>query len=715
MADTGEPRFRTMGDMLAFLADGLRPPERLTIAQAAEKYRHIHNPGSYVGPWRNRMTPYLVEPMNELSSLDYRGWVFVSASQSGKTDLALNWLAYNAVCDPSDMMIVEVSQGRASDFSVRRVDRLHQYSPAVRERLLDKVGSDTVYRKRYNGMILNIGWPSKNELSGRPIPRLFLTDYDRMPLDVDGEGSAFILAQGRITTFGRHGMVAAESSPSNPVLDPAWTPQTPHEAPPCEGILSLYNRGDRRRWYWRCVSCKQSFEPTFSLLKWDDKLPDIKQMSESAWMECPHCGQKYGHDDGDVPGKFTMNMNGRWLRDGEMWLKDGSVVGDAVQSDVASFWLQGVAAAFKDWKTIVSKWLDANEDYLRTGSESELKATVNTDQSQPYTPKYLDSDRLPEHLKARAIQLPHRQVPDGVRFLVAAIDVQQTRFVVQVLGVGVNSDLWVVDRFDIRYSRRADDEAVEPGQFHRVRPFTYREDWRLLLTQVVLRTYPLADGSGRHMAIKTTVCDSGGMDRSTANAYDFWRWLKLGPSIDDRDADQWPEWTGGLHARFCLYRGVSTQVGYRVKMQYPDSGRQSRFSAARGDVPVLYVNVTPIKNQLDAILDRTDAGTGRVNFPDWLDLNFYKELTVEQKDLKGVWQNPRGYRNESWDLFVMALSVMLERKHVGIEQVNWTLPPSWADEWEKNDLVFLPRGTETPLANQSRSVDDLSKLGERLA
>lgn len=712
MAERDERQFRTLGDLLALSSEAFRPPERMTVAEAAEKYRWVHNPPSYVGPWKNRTTPYLVEPMNELSSLDYRGWVFVSASQSGKTDLALNWLTYNAICDPADMMIVEITQPRSSDFSLLRVDRLNTHTQAMKERMLNKVGSDTVRRKRYtSGMVLLLSWPSKNELSGRPMPRLFLTDYDRMPADVDGEGSAYILAQGRITTYGRHGMVAAESSPSFPVLDPAWTPETPHQAPPCEGILSLYNQGDRRRWYWQCVNCREAFEPAFSLLEWED-LGDPLKCAKSAYMKCPFCSQKYRHDDSDVPGKFSMNLNGRWVKDGQMLLKDGSIVGDPVESDTASFWLQGVAAAFKDWETIVFKYLNARQEYLRTGSEASLKATVNTDQSQPYTPKILESDRLPEQLKARAYGLPHREVPDGVRFLVAAIDVQQSRFVVQVMGVGVNADLWVVDRFNVRYSRRAD--PARPDQFYPVRPFTYREDWRLLMTQVILKTYPLADGTGRHMAIKTTVCDSGGMDRTTANAYDFWRWLKAGPQPQDKDADEWPEWTGGLHGRFCLFRGVDTRVGYRIKLQYPDSGRQNRFAGARGDVPVLYTNVTPIKNHLDAILDRLDAGTGRINFPDWLDLDFYKELTVEQKNLKGVWENPRNFRNESWDCFVMALAVMLERRHVGIETVRWTKPPGWARPWDDNDLVFNPKGGDDPRKPKKRRAGALAELARKV-
>lgn len=701
-------------------AEVVRPPERLTVAEAAEKYRYINNRGSYVGPWRNSTTPYLVEPMEALTDRGFTEWVFVSASQSGKTDSFLNFLTYTVVCDPSDIMLVEVSQERAGDFSKRRIDRLHRASPEVGNKILHRPHMDNVTSKRYTtGTMLNLGWPSITALSGRPIRFVFLTDYDRMPLDVEGEGSAFGLARARITSFGRHGMVAAESSPSHPVLDPQWVPGTPHEAPPAEGILSLYNRGDRRRWYWTCIDCGNAFEPAFALLRWDEH-DDPMKSAESARMECPHCARPYTHGADIGPGKHAMNLRGFWMKDGQRWnRREQRIEGEAFRSDMASFWLQGVAAAFKDWRTIVLNWLQANQEYLRTGSESALQTTVNTDQAQPYTPKSHEVDRLPEVLRSRAFDFGYKVVPEQARFLVAAVDVQKTRFVVQVVGVGYGADLWVIDRFDIRYSRREDTE--KPGQFHRVRPFTYREDWRLLLDEVVLRTYELGDGSGRRMAIKVTVCDSGGMDAATANAYAFWRWLKTGPASEDEDRESWEdtfEKHTQLHQRFQLYRGETRNVPKRVEVTYPDSGRRARFAGARGEIPLLVTNTTPIKNELDSRLDRVTEGTGKINFASWLNLNFFKELTVETKDLKGLWQNPRGFRNESWDLFVMALAVMISTRHIGIERVDWDDPPTWARVHDENDLVFMPEpegDTVEPFVPARKTFDGLSDLARELA
>ena len=240
----------------------------------------------------------------------------------------------------------------------------------------------------------------------------------------------------------------------------------------------------------------------------------------------------------------------------------------------------------------------------------------------------------------------------------------------------------------------------------------YKEDWRILLDEVIARTYALDDGSGRHMSVKSTICDSGGMGEGTANSYEFYRWLRNGPNPEDADCEDWPKWSPGLASRFQLYKGRGT--GPRVHITYPDSGRKDRMAGARGEVPVLMVNTNTLKNQIDSMLEREVEGTGKIFFPDWLEINFYKELCVEVKNYKGEWENPKKFRNESWDLLVMAQALLIESKHVGIERLDWSDPPGYAEEWDSNDLVFSPDGSANPIASEKKSTYDLSKLAETL-
>lgn len=676
-------------------AQAVRPPERLNVWQAAEKYRFLNNPGAYVGPYKADVTPYLKEPMEVLSSLDFTGMIFVGPAQSAKSEMASSWLAWSAICDPADMMHIDKSQSEARDWYNRRVAKMYRDTPALRERLIPgQKGESTYISKFLSGMLYTIGWPSAKLVSGKPIGRLWMPDYDRVPDDVDGEGSLYDLAVQRMKTFGRFGMAAAESSPSRDIENPKWMARTPHEAPPTTGILALYNRGDRRRFKWLCDHCNEVFEPDFTRMAWDDRAQTIMEKAESVYMACPCCGSVYT----DAKHKRHMNMRAAeigWFKDHEQWDSETlTKVGNPARSKIGSFWLKGPAAFKQSWEEMVFKYLTAMEEFENTGSEEALKTTTNTDQSLPYLPVGMDSMRLPEELKARARDLGERIVPEGVRFLIATVDVQPTRFEVQVTGFGEDNDVWIVDRFKIRKSERRDEDG-DRKQFNTA---SYVEDWRLLIDQVILKTYPLADGTG-HMQIKFTGVDSGGKEGTTKTAAEFWRELR-----DD-------ELGRNLHKRCHLLKGEPKDTAPLVKIDFPDAERKDRKSGLRGDVPVVFISSNKGKDMANAMLGREEPGGGYVHFPDWLEDWYYVELTAETRTSKG-WLNTSKAQNESWDLLYYALGIA-HSSRVGLTRINWDKPPDWAAEWPENDLVSVDGATR--FAAKGTRDRSISNLAEKLA
>ena len=438
----------------------LKPPERLTVSSAASKYRKLKNAGAYQGDWENSRVPYLVEPMNTLDSRFFDGVIFVGPAQSGKTDaLILNWTMFSVIANPMDLIIYSPSTASSRDFSTRRIDRLNRHTPKMGELLLRKRDSDNKFDKHYtNGMMLTMSWPSVVEFAGKPVPRVALTDYDRMDDDIDGDGAPYDLAAKRTTTFGSFKMALAESSPSKPVIDTRYVCRG-HEAPPANGILSLYNRGDMRRWYWPCPHCDGYFEGRFDMLEWDSKDAqgrplDHLSASETTRLRCPHCGHLIHPDS-----RHEMQQWGMWVKDGQTVLANGRIYGKGRRTKIASFWLNGIAASFTTWAGLVRTKLDAEEEFTKTQSEEALKKFYNTDLGEPYIPKAVDSDRLPEHLQSRAEELGEKEVPIGTRFLIATVDVQKNMFIVQVHGIapGEPFDMVLVDRFSIKHSKREDE------------------------------------------------------------------------------------------------------------------------------------------------------------------------------------------------------------------------------------------------------------------
>lgn len=683
-------RFDSLEAIVAATAESIRPPERLTISEAAERYHYVNLPGTHVGPFNFDKTPYLREPQDVLGSLDFTGACFVGPARTGKSAMALNWVASTAICDPADMMFFNMTQSTARDWSQGDFARMVRHSPEVSKRMTPGRQNDNTHDKRFlSGMRLLIKWPTITEMSGKTIPRLWLFDYDRMPQNVDGEGNPFDLARKRAQTFGRFGMCMAEASPGFPVHNAKWIAESPHEAPPCDGILAIYNRGDRRRWLWKCPHCGEPFEADFKHLTWPDT-QDFMEAAEAAVLTPPCCGADITH-----AMKYELNLGGKWIRDGETWHADGTVTGTPRRSDIASFWLKGPAAGFADWKTLVLRYLQAEEVYRQTGNEENLKTTINVDQGLPYTPKAIEAGRLPEDLKARAENWggssENPVVPEGVRFLVKTIDVQARSFVVQTHGITAEGDVLIVETKKLRRSVTTDDN----GEWLPIDPASRPEDWQVLVEEIEQK-YPLGDGSDRWMSLRLTGCDSGGAEGVTANAYSFVRWLRSErPDIADR---------------FCLLKGSNSKARGRLTLTYPDAKRKDRFADARGEIPVWLVNSDDVKDQVSNMLGRTEPG-GQVRFPAWGEDWLYKQLTAEVRTPKG-WQNVAGNkRNEAWDLLVYAVALLLHRL-VNFERINWEDPPGFAREWDDNVMVI--DGNKSVAEDETGEVD-LAKLAEDLA
>lgn len=698
--------YANFGEMLKEIALAIRPPERLSVSEAAAKYRRLSNDITS-GPWDNEVAPYLVEIMDTMESLDFTGVVFAGPARCGKSEPFFNWLTYSAKCDPADTMFIAMTQSVARDWSQGDLRKAIRQSPALADTIIPgKQNINTEVVRFKSGMRLLIKWPSITELSGKTLRRVWLADYDRMDMNVEGQGAPWPLAKKRTQTARRRGMTVAEGSPGFEVLDPHHNPKTPHEAPPTIGILSIYNTGDRRRWYVPCAQCEEFFEPDFKHFDWpkDDSL-SIAEKAANVRLVCPECGFPHTHDaDPDAkptpqPGKYGLNLKGRWLRDGQKISSEGIVVGKGEESEVASFWLKGPAAAFVTWRELLQRYLEAMREYERTMDHETLKAVVNVDLGLPFLPPSISAERTPEQLMSRSVgndwgdeDDPH--VPEGVRFLTAAVDVQDSpgRFIVQIHGHAPGGDIKIIDRFTLRKAPRLDKD----GHPYPLKPGSYLEDWNVLITDVMSRTYPLSDGSDKRMRIMFTVCDSAGAKGVTTKAYEFVRKLRA-------------EHHGTFLPRFHLIKGMPSVDAPRAKVAFPDSGRKDRNAGARGEIPILELNVNALKTQLDGMLDRTEPGGGAIHFASHLKIWFYQELCVETYDkVTRRWENLRRLRNESTDLLAYTLGLRVLPKFGNMEKLDWNDEanlPVWAREWDKNPLIvkaddddpFVPKDDEDPM------------------
>jgi phage terminase large subunit GpA-like protein len=377
----------------------------MTVDTWADTYLTLPNETSAErGPYRTSRTPYVIEPMRELSSLSpTRRVVAQWGAQTGKTTLGLAWIGYTMHLTPCAMMFVMPTIDMAEDASKERIAPLIEHVPVLAERALankSRNSDSTIRRKKFHGGFLKIsGANSAVSLRSTPIKNLFLDEIDAYPDDVDGEGSPIKLAEKRAATF-RRGKKLYTSTPG--LKD--------HSA-----IEKLMLQSDQRRYFVPCPHCGH-----FDTMRWEN-IDYRNDDPETVTLLCVKCGVLI-----EEGWKTQMLDRGEWRPTAK---GDGRTVGfhlNALYSPLGMF----------SWKDAVYDWLQARKD------PSQLKTFINTVLAETYEDR---ADTVePEAIFARR-ETYAAEVPDGVGAIVASVDVQSDRLEYQVKGYGAGEESWLLE------------------------------------------------------------------------------------------------------------------------------------------------------------------------------------------------------------------------------------------------------------------------------
>lgn len=110
----------------------IRAPKRIAVADAVKEYMRVPMGAGNSVPWDPNIAAYVVESMNCLASREYDAVVFAGPARTGKTiGLIDGWIVYNIVCDPSDMLLIQITEEKAREHSKKRLDRTFRCSPEV--------------------------------------------------------------------------------------------------------------------------------------------------------------------------------------------------------------------------------------------------------------------------------------------------------------------------------------------------------------------------------------------------------------------------------------------------------------------------------------------------------------------------------------------------------------------------------------------------------
>ncbi|MEQ3631581.1 MAG: terminase gpA endonuclease subunit [Sulfitobacter sp.] len=667
----------TPEDLIREALPFLDPPSRMSVTDAAELYVRV----PLGGVWQNydRMqTPYMVEPADTTQSRRFQMGAFVGPSQSGKTK-ALEVIALHSVmCDPSPVQIVHMTKTDGDAWVQEKLDKTIENSPLIAARLGKLRADSTFSRKRFRGSTLTISYPVARQLSARTQRLVLLTDFDHMPQSLgpadQPEGTPVGLSLARVRTYMSRGFVFVEGSPAFYALKgKAAKLDIPgsHALPPVSaGVVNLYNGGTRGRWYWECRDCGDEFEPRFDRLHYDANLAP-HDAGRTAELMCPHCGSLIAPKHKAEFNRTALDGRGGWRHESA----SGEIVPieNAREVECASWALNGVAAAFSRWSSMVTRFEEAKALAERMGDDTALATVYFTEIGVPFKGHKAasDEDLTLEILQKHLIDAPRGVCPEGTRFVTVSVDVQKARFPVSVYAWAANGARVLIDRFDIIQppsdAPHAEGRAIDPAR--------YREDWAAL-EGLASQVYPVAGTSYGLMPLALAV-DFQGQAGVSDNAEIFWR----------------KQNKEGYRGRWFLTRGHGgTRLDARIWYASPERG--SKGKKARG-VKLLNMAVDRLKDSTFAALCRLQGGDGSLRLCAWLSEELIEEHIAEESTEKG-WRKKEGVsRNEAIDHAVQALALA---EHKGAHRINYVEAcPAWAEASALNTFaVDLSADDEPP-------------------
>ncbi len=388
-------------------AEGLTPPDPMTVSQWADRYRWLSGKGSAEkGPWRTDRTPYLREPMDCLSpSSPWRRVVLMFGSQMGKTEVVLNWLGAIIHLWPGPTLLVQPTLDMAKRLNRQRLDPLLTETPVLTELIAPARSRDsgnTMFLKEFRGgLFVLTGANSGSGLQSMPAANLAADEVSSYPMEADDKGDPLENAETRTSTF-----------PMGKVL----ITSTPGTRGACR-ITEEYEKRSDRRGYAALMPCCGAHE----VLKWREHAQWDRPDGE-VWMRCPACGERVGQEH-----KTAMLMGAVWKP---------SAAGDGM---TAGFHLPGwyAPAGWTPWEQIRDEFLRAHGDPLL------LKGWVNKRAAEAWEDEALAKVSA-DGLIVRAGEYRAGTCPAGVLVLLMSVDVQDTWLEVVVKGYGRGDESWRV-------------------------------------------------------------------------------------------------------------------------------------------------------------------------------------------------------------------------------------------------------------------------------
>lgn len=411
----------------------------IKVSEFAEQFRKLPNDTPIPGPWRNDRTPLWVEPMDCFSADNPTQEVAIlkSAQDGATAALCENIIAYTILMNPGPILFSTVNDKMARNWYDMRfiplinstgADKVIEFQSKQKRKT--KTGATASLTQFPGGFMILASGKNPASFRSNPVMLVILDEFAAYPEILKGEGDVSSLAQARTTVYKFRKKILYLS--------------TPKEHGMC-AITSMFLQGDQRYPFLKCPHCNKYIVLEFS--------PDFAPYHKKMNLLDKEFGLVWKMDgrqlDPTTIGYLCVECHNviKPYQRADM-VKKGAWQPTAVSRDklFRSYSYSGLYSLLTDWETIIKAWIPAGNN------EAKRQAVVNTKFGIAYKatvnkPKFASMHKLRGDYH-------ERDVPHGVLFLTAAVDVQQgshtnpdypPRLEMEVCGFGKKYRSWSIE------------------------------------------------------------------------------------------------------------------------------------------------------------------------------------------------------------------------------------------------------------------------------
>ena len=603
---------RKNGGKLTYQTGFTRPERKIFRRQNpvkpsewSERHR-VLTMSSLPGPWKNRVTPYLVGIMDAMGYKSVREVDICKAPQTGVSEAAHNFVGWCIDRYPGPVLYCYPDEMTARENSKDRVLPMIKSSIKLRSYMTGVMDDTAVLRINMQHMPIYFAWAtSPSRLGNKPIKIAIADEVDKYPATLHKEAGSLGLLDKRLNTYRRNSKFIRISTPTIETGN-IWT-----------GYQSCQAKFN---FYVKCPMCGASQKMIFEQIKWPKDNRNGQEVREKklAWYECNTCKAKWNDSIRD-----EAVLNGDWLTVSEPRLSLEKYM-ETYNPPRVGFHLPAYISPFVSLSETAAAFLDCLLGNGHTDREKH-KDFCNNYKAEPHMTR--STDRAEDYVLSLRDDRPRGMVPGGnlVAGMTASVDTQDNGFWYEIRAVGFGhvGTSWCVREGFIP----ADWRNVELGDI-KGRSSQYHPAFDALVRVLWEDTYQ--DSSGNVYNVEMTLIDSAG--HKTTEVYDFCR---------------------SYRGRILAIRGeqkMQTSFKFSIIDTYPGTNKPIPGGVRLGRLHTGYY-----KGKLSSLLDISPADPGAFLFHAEFEFQHARHYTAEYEDEKGIWQCLPGRDNHLWDCSVYNL------------------------------------------------------------